>query len=65
MELIESLNKWLLKVYPLLESHAVEKLDDDALSVISFIEDNLKQDNYYFKWDYEISEQKGSPCGTG
>jgi len=29
MELIESLNKWLTKVYPLLESHSVEKIEAD------------------------------------
>ncbi len=29
MEPIESLNKWLSKVYPLLENHSVEKLKAD------------------------------------
>jgi len=29
MDPIESLNKWLSKVYPLLESHSVEKLEAD------------------------------------
>ncbi len=31
MEIIESLTNWLKKVYPLLDTHAVEKLEADLV----------------------------------
>lgn len=30
--------------------------EDEALSIIEHIESKLKEDGYYYKWDYEIED---------